>query len=119
MDYTRTPGQNKSPGPENFLFLKEIYGVANRRRSFLRKLVDSSPAPVAVAKEEEALEVSEELRNEMLEAVDQIEQRFDGQEHLDGWFEEHRNEFGSMHSRYFGEGRIVRVSKLLVPPDEL
>ena len=110
MDYTRTPARNKSPGPENFLFLEEMYGVVNRRRSFLRKLMGHSPAP--------AEEVSEGVRNEMLQAVKQMEQRTDGQEHLDGWFEKHRNEFGSLHTRDFGEGYTVKVAKLLVGPDE-
>ena len=114
MDYTRTPSENKKPGPENFAFLEIMYGTVNngkngnRQRSFLRKLWTPTVAQVPT-------DLAQLVRKEVLK----IEQRADGKEHLDGWLEEHRSEFGSVHSKTFGQGYSVKVAKLLVTPDEL
>lgn len=111
-----------SPGPENFIFLNEMYGVPNNRRFLLRKLAQrgtsssSSRLSSTLAEEEDKVYIV--MRQEIQKAVKQMEQRTDGREHLDGWFEEHRNEYGSVHSRDFGGGCKVKVAKLLVGPDE-
>lgn len=102
MDYTSTPGHNKHPGTDNFLFLQEMYGTINDRRGLLRRLGYKSATP----------SIAHELRHEMMEAVRQLELRNDGLEHLEGWFEEHRSDFGSVHSRNFGKGYTVKVAKL-------
>ena len=120
MDYTRTPGENKSPGPENFLFLQQMYGTVNDRRSFLRRLITSnSPRTETVHHMRERRVSEEKMAHVMQRAIQQIEQRSDGQEHLDGWTEEHRSELGSLHSRHFGDGYTVKVAKLLVTEDEM
>jgi hypothetical protein len=54
----------------------------------------------------------------MTEAIEQIELRTDGKEHLDGWLEEHRSESGSLHSMEFDAGYQVRVAKLIVTDEE-
>lgn len=113
MDYTRSPSDNKKPGPENFAFLEAMYGTVNdgrnrnRQRAFLRRLWAPTVAQVPA-----------DLAQQMREEVLKIEQRADGKEHLDGWLEEHRSDFGSVHSRSFGQGYSVKVAKLLVTPDE-
>lgn len=108
MDYTNKPSENMTPGPENFLFLEEMYGTVNNgRRSWLRRLMGTQSAVLPA-----------QIHDEMVRAVQQMEQRSDGQEHLDGWLEEHRNEHGSVHSREFGGGYTVKVAKLLVRPEE-
>ena len=110
MDYTRAPSENKKPGPANFAFLQEMYGtVGGGRRSFLRKLWAKSPVP---ANYDDVVQI---MRQDVLK----MEQRTDGQEHLDGWYENHRSEFGSVHTKHFGQGFSVRVTKLLATPDEL
>lgn len=81
-----------------------------RNGGMLRKLW-APPSNVA--------EIPSALAQQMRQEVTKIEQRTDGQEHLDGWFEEHRSEFGSVHSKYFGQGVKVKVAKLLVTPDEM
>ena len=147
MDYTRTPSANKAPGPANFEFLELMYGNVNgggtdngnggkengnggkengnggkendnggkengnngnKGQRFLRTLSGPCPTSRPAA-----------LVQEMRQAIQQFELRTDGLEHLDGWLEEHRSEFGSLHSRDFGNGYKIQVSKLLVAPDEL
>ena len=83
---------------------------AGRNGALLRKLW----APLS-----KVAEIPSALAHQMRQEVTKIEQRTDGQEHLDGWFEEHRSEFGSVHSKYFGQGVKVKVAKLLVTPDEM
>jgi hypothetical protein len=110
MDYTRTPSHNESPGPENFAFLKIMYGTVNDR---LRKLRWRS-----LLSRNASTKVPAEIRRLMTEAIEQIELRTDGKEHLDGWLEEHRSESGSLHSMEFDAGYQVRVAKLLVTDEE-
>jgi len=130
MDYTQTPSANMQPGPANFEFLAEMYGTVNGEfsnsdtgendsannnggRHLLRKnLMSSTQTPKMM---DSPTDVSNKIRQE----VSKIQKRSDGKEHLDGWFEEHRSEFGSLHTKYFGNGHSVRVAKILVTPDEL
>lgn len=111
MDYTVTPEANQSPGIDNFLFLQAMYGTVNDRRGLLRRMTSAK-------NEAESVTVPQDLHLQMIEAVKKLEQRIDGLEHLDGWFEEHRSDFGTLHSQEFGEGYTVKVAKLLVTPDE-
>mmetsp|Transcript_14870 Transcript_14870/g.30347 ORF Transcript_14870/g.30347 Transcript_14870/m.30347 type:complete len:345 (+) Transcript_14870:43-1077(+) len=127
MDYTRTPSDNMQPGPENFDFLAQMYGTVNGGsgnsdsnptnngggRGLLRKLWTPSTQTPKV------LDIPTDVLEKITQEVSIMEKRTDGQEHLDGWFEEHRSEFGSLHTKYFGDGYSVRVAKLLVAPDEV
>ena len=123
MDYTRTPSENMQPGAENFDFLAQMYGTVNGGignsennggRGLLRK-----PWTPSTKAHPKVVDMPTELSDKIRREVSKIEKRTDGQEHLDGWFEEHRSEYGSLHTMYFGDGHSVMVAKLLVTTDEM
>jgi hypothetical protein len=132
MDYTRTPGANKSPGPENFVFLREMYGTVDGWTDPTgdRTAAETSAQEAAAVPPEDSgnrrflwlrgkrkKDSTNVLMEPVQEAVRAIESRTDGQEHLDGWKELHRNAYASFHSRDFGHGITVKVSKLLAVPE--
>ena len=126
MDYTRQPGANKSPGPENFIFLEAMYGTVDGGATTTTKTTEGDGGErkllrsgIGATNSAEQLVIPTHLVTQVREAVRAMEARNDGKEHLDGWTEEHRSEYGSRHSRDFGNGVKVRVSKLLATPDDL
>jgi hypothetical protein len=127
MDYTNNPENNKSPGPDNFAFLAEMYGTPtsnnnnnnnnnnnrrNNRRSLLRPYSPMKRASSTTSSSTKT--VPDRVWEKYMELIPQLESNHEELHLSHGARFLEKNELALVMEVDLGEGFMLQVRKLLV-----